>query len=93
MVSQYERKIMKGETLIVVVALLLIGMLAIKNFLPAEEKVENKAEENKVAYRYDIEDQNFAEIDTNTVETVDSNVVVDNVIDVSAIEELRKGSN
>ena len=84
---------MKGETLIVVVALLLIGMLAIKNFLPAEEKVENKAEENKVAYRYDIEDQNFAEIDTNTVETVDSNVVVDNVIDVSAIEELRKGSN
>lgn len=84
---------MKPETLIAVVALLFVGILIIKNVLPAEENVTNEAEENKVAYRYEIEDQNFAEIDQNVTETVDSSVQVENVIDVSAIEELRKGTN
>lgn len=77
---------MKPETLIAVVGVLLVGILIIKNFLPEENKVINEVEENKVTYRNEIENQNITE-------TVDTNTIIENVIDVSAIEELRKGTN
>lgn len=77
---------MKPETLIAVVGVLLVGILIIKNFLPEENKVINEVEKNKVTYRNEIENQNITE-------TVDTNTIIENVIDVSAIEELRKGTN
>ena len=85
---------MKSETLIVVVALLIVGIIILKNFTSKKlEVVNNTAEENKVAYRYDIEDQNFTDINQNVIETVTSNDNMQNVIDVSAIEQLRNASN
>ena len=85
---------MKSETLIVVVALLIVGIIILKNFTSKKlEVVNNTAEENKVAYRYDIEDQNFTDFNQNVIETVTSNDNMQNVIDVSAIEQLRNASN
>lgn len=85
---------MKSETLIVAVALLIVGIVLLKNVVFKEQPVANNTiEENKVAYRYDIEDQNFTEINQNIVETYDTNVNAQNVIDVSAIEQLRSETN
>ncbi|MBR1539717.1 MAG: hypothetical protein IJ629_00780 [Clostridia bacterium] len=87
---------MKPESAIIVVAILIIGIVIVKNVVLNNNEVveENTTEENQVAYRYDIEDQNFTNIDENAVEPVDTTVTVQNVIDVSSIEELRKeGSN
>ena len=85
---------MKSETLIVVVVLAIVGIVILKNVVFKEQPVvNNTTEENKVAYRYDIEDQNFTEINQNIAETVDTTVNVQNVIDVSAIEQLRDEAN
>lgn len=84
---------MKPENAIGVIALVIVGIILVRSFLPKEQTAENSTEENKVAYRYEIEDQNFTEINQNIVEPVDANVNVENVIDVSAIEELRSEAN
>lgn len=84
---------MKPENAIGVIALVIVGIILVRSFLPKEQGTEESAEENKVAYRYEIEDQNFTEINQNIVEPVDANVNVENVIDVSAIEELRSEAN
>lgn len=84
---------MKKETVIAIVAILIVGIIVVKFIVPKDKKATDDTEENKVAYRYEIEDQNFTEINQNIVESVDTNYNVQNVIDVSAIEELRKGTN
>ena len=55
---------MKSETLIIVVALLIVGILIVKNVsVSGNQSNENiTKEENQVVYRYDIEEQNFADI-------------------------------
>ena len=82
---------MKVKTLVVVVILLIVGFLLIRDALGEKDSLnKNEIEENKVAYRYEIEDQNFTEIDQNVVEIVNTTVNVENVIDVYVIEEMRK---
>lgn len=85
---------MKDETLIVVVALLLVGIIIVKNTVSKSQETTNNtvSEANKVAYRYDIEDQNFTDINQNIIEPSDNNEDLKNVIDVSDIEELRRES-
>lgn len=85
---------MKSETVIMIVALLIVGIIVVKFIIPKDKAADdNTTEENKVAYRYEIEDQNFTEIDQNVVETADPTVNVQNVIDVTEIENLRRATN
>ena len=86
---------MKGETLIVVVALLIVGIIIVKNFSNSNTQMLNNTatEENQVIYSYDIEDQNFAEVDSNDIQDTASIVDAQNVIDTSDIEYLRSSLN
>jgi len=84
---------MKTEKLIMIVALLIVVIIVVKFVIPNNKTTDNTTEENKVAYRYEIEDQNFTEIDQNIVEPVDATVNVQNVIDVTEIENLRRSTN
>ncbi|MBR2290171.1 MAG: hypothetical protein IJ867_06250 [Clostridia bacterium] len=82
---------MKKETVIAIISILIVGIIVVRFVLPKKDAdVDNTTEENKVAYRLDIEDQNFTEINQNIVEPVDTTVQVDNVIDTSDIESLRR---
>lgn len=84
---------MKVENIVIIIAIVLIGMVLLNKFLPNKENiVNNVAEENKVAYRYEIEDQNFTDINANIVEKNETNKNNQNIVDVSAIEELRKNT-
>lgn len=83
---------MRRETFVVIIALLIVGIIVVRFVIPKDKDATNETEENKVAYRYEIEDQNFTEINQNIVEPIDITEVV-NVIDVSSIEELRRSPN
>ena len=78
---------------VAIIAILIVGIIVVKFVIPKRNASTNETEENKVAYRYEIEDQNFTSIDPDVVEPVDATVNVQNVIDVTEIENLRRDVN